>query len=564
MKIDIAELKKAISCQSFYSRHFPEHKTLANGEWMVCCPFHDDKNPSMSINIDSGLYHCHGCDAQGDVIEFHKNRFNKSFNETVDDLAKQYGVKPAKPQIVQTYEYVDANRNLVSQTVRFEPKDFRQRTKKNGQWVWSLKGISPVLYNLPDVMASERILVMEGEKDCDRAIELGYAATTCPMGAKSWKVEYDKELYGKEVILIADNDPVGVKHMLAIGKRLKDKSNVKWIDFFSESKKGYDFSDFADKDNSTERISHLLRAARGFDESKIIIPEPDTKESDEIKKWIMASPGEFSSREIDYDLGFVQPKQKKERTKILEKFVGEKFLSREGSRRGHYRPYLVELKQIDFVNTSDRFLPIRIPLGISDMVGIMPGNIIILAGESNAGKTSLNLNIIKDNMHRFNVHYFNSEMGAGELHSRLNKFDDIDITQWKFNAYNRNADFADVVFKGENSLNIIDFLEVYDDFFAIGEKIKRIHEELDGAVAIISIQKNVGAIHAVGGNRTMEKARLVINISPGEFKITKAKNFIRQDLNPNGLSCRWKLVNGCKFMETGGWGRFGKETGNQS
>ncbi|GAG28743.1 unnamed protein product, partial [marine sediment metagenome] len=51
--------------------------------------------------------------------------------------------------------------------------------------------------------------------------------------------------------------------------------------------------------------------------------------------------------------------------------------------------------------------------------------------------------------------------------------------------------------------------------------------------------------------RTMEKARLVVNVEPGKFKITKAKNFIDPKLNPNGLMCDWKLVNGCQFVMKG-------------
>ena len=142
-------------------------------------------------------------------------------------------------------------------------------------------------------------------------------------------------------------------------------------------------------------------------------------------------------------------------------------------------------------------------------------------------------------------------MGAGELQGRLKKFEGLNLSDWNFNAYSRDTDFGDVIFTGENSLNIIDFLEIHDDFFAVGEKIKQIHIALKGAVAIIAIQKNKGAEFGLGGNRTMEKARLVVNVEPGRFKITKAKNFIDPKVNPNGLICDWKLVDGCKFVMQG-------------
>jgi len=399
------------------------------------------------------------------------------------------------------------------------------------------------------------VLIVEGEKDCDNAKKLGYTATTCPMGAGKWRDRYDKFLYDKEIILIPDNDQVGIKHMIDIGNRLKNKADVRWFSFPEKVQKGYDFSDliksYPNEFEGMEKIDGLLRSSRRFDPAAIIIPEPDSKESEEIKKWVIASPGEFTVRDLDYDLGLKEIKQKQTRTKILEKFVAEKILSREGKRRGVYRPYKSDLNAINFKNAETKFLPIILPLGIHKMVKIMPGNIIIIAGEPNSGKTALALNIIKYNMGLFNVHYFNSEMGEGELKNRLQMFDDITLSQWHFNAYSRDTNFADVVFTGEKSLNIIDFLEVHEDFYAVGDKIKQIHSNLNQGIAIIAIQKNKGAEFGLGGGRTMEKARLVLNVEPGRFKITKAKNFVDPKINPNGLICNWKLVNGCRFVMQG-------------
>jgi len=541
--------------KSFYSRYFPEHKTLQNGEWLVRCIFHDDHHPSMNINIRTGLFNCHACDAQGDYIKFYQKKTGKSFQDAIKDIATQIGVQPIKPKIIKEYNYFDEKGVLVSQTVRYEPKKFSQRTKKDGKWVWSLKGVETVLYNLPEVIKANKVLVVEGEKDCDNAKELGYTATTCPMGAEKWQERYNKFLYGKEIILIPDNDQPGIKHMLDVGNRLKNKADVKWFSYPEKVKKGYDFSDligsYPNEFEGMEKIDGLLRAARKFDPTDIIIPEPDSKESEQIKKWIIASPGEFTVRDLDYDLGFQEILQKQTRTKILEKFVAEKILSREGKRRGVYRPYKSELEVINFKNAETNFLPLILPLGIHKMVKIMPGNIIIIAGEPNSGKTALALNIIKYNMGLFNVHYFNSEMGDGELKNRLQMFDDITLSQWHFNAYSRDSNFADVLFTGKKSINIIDFLEVHEDFYAVGDKIKQIHSNLNQAIAIILIQKNKGAEFGLGGGRTMEKARLVLNVEPGRFKITKAKNFVDPKINPNGLVCSWKLVNGCRFVMQG-------------
>jgi len=568
--IDKSELIQKISFRSFYSHYFPNHKPTGKNEWVAVCPFHDDHVPSMSININSGMFHCHTCRAQGDFIQFYQKKTGLSYSDSINAIGANLGmqqteqkVKP-KAKIIKTYDYVQQNGSLVHQTVRLEPKDFRQRTKKNGQWVWSLKGVETVLYNLPEVVKAKKVLIMEGEKDCDSAKLLGYTSTTCALGAGKWQERYNEFLYGKEIILIPDNDKPGIEHMMNVGRSLMGKANVKWFSFPGTNPKGYDFTDlvesYPNEFEGMEKIGGFLRAARKFDPQKIIIPEPDSKESEEIKAWIKASPGEFSVRDIDYDLGFQETGQRQARTKILEKFVAEKVLSREGTRRGVYRPYKSDLEFIDFRAADTACFPIFLPLGIHEMVKIMPGNIIILAGEPNAGKTALALNIIRYNMQKFDVHYFNSEMGNGELKTRLQMFKDIALDQWKFNAYSRSENFADVLFTGPKSINIVDFLEIHEDFYAVGEKIKQIHSNLGQGIAIVAIQKNKGAEFGLGGGRTMEKARLVLNIEPGRFKITKAKNFADPKMNPNGLECKWKLVNGCKFIMRGqGWDKVSQK-----
>lgn len=550
-----ALLQHYTSFEGFYSKYFDGHRVLQNGEWQVLCPFHGDKNPSMTVNPKTGLFNCFACGAKGGFIDFYMKQHGVDFPAAIKKMCADAGIQEHNPQIVKTYDYTDHNGKLITQTVRYEPKKFSQRAMQNGQWVWSLKGVNTVLYNMPAILKADIVLIMEGEKDCDTAKSIGITATTCPMGAGKWREWYNAPLAGKIVVLVPDNDSVGIKHMIQVGNALKSQSIVKWLEFPGENKKGYDFTDFVNGfENEFEamnKVDALIRSARIFDDSKIIIPVQDSPESEKIKKWVKSSPGEFSVRDVDYDLGFSTPEQKNARTAVLEKFVAEKVLSREGKHRGVYRPYQAALDSMDFKTADDKFLPLWLPMGIHKMVGIMPGNIVVLAGEANAGKTAMMLNIIKSNMNKFDVHYFNSEMGAGELKSRLSKFEGLSLDDWTFNAYSRDSDFADVVFTGEKSLNIIDFLEVHDDFYLVGEKIKQIHLALNGGIAIIAIQKNKGSEFAVGGNRTMEKARLVVNVEPGKFKITKAKNFINSALNPNGLMCDWKLVDGCRFVMKG-------------
>lgn len=114
----------------------------------------------------------------------------------------------------KTYDYVDETGRLLSQTVRYEPKAFRQRRPnpdQPGKWLWNLDGVRRVLYRLPAVLQERQlILIVEGEKDVATAETLGFVATTAQMGAGKWRPEYTASLAGVDtVVLIPDNDEPG-------------------------------------------------------------------------------------------------------------------------------------------------------------------------------------------------------------------------------------------------------------------------------------------------------------------------------------------------------------------
>ena len=62
-------------------------KVRRNG--MACCPFHDDKNPSMKVDQ---RFHCFGCGEDGDVIDFTAKLFDLSSKEAAEKLAQDFGL----------------------------------------------------------------------------------------------------------------------------------------------------------------------------------------------------------------------------------------------------------------------------------------------------------------------------------------------------------------------------------------------------------------------------------------------------------------------------------------
>ena len=61
-----------------------------NRNGMACCPFHDDKNPSMKLNEE--YFYCFGCGATGDVIDFTARLYNLSPKEAAEKLAQDFGL----------------------------------------------------------------------------------------------------------------------------------------------------------------------------------------------------------------------------------------------------------------------------------------------------------------------------------------------------------------------------------------------------------------------------------------------------------------------------------------
>ena len=67
-----------------------------DGQWMGCCPFHDDNSPSMSVSDEKGVYHCFSCGASGDVFKFVSEKEGMSFPEALEYIAEEGGIDLVK------------------------------------------------------------------------------------------------------------------------------------------------------------------------------------------------------------------------------------------------------------------------------------------------------------------------------------------------------------------------------------------------------------------------------------------------------------------------------------
>jgi len=276
----------------------------------------------------------------------------------------------------------------------------------------------------------------------------------------------------------------------------------------------------------------------------------------DFRAWIEVTSGHFLV--TDY-LRESQRSQKEAHAVIVEagRLCKAGIIEKYGDRRGSYRKVENEAEPVNFLDAPVDEFSLHIPLGVHDFTKLYAGNIAVIAGTKSTGKTALLLNIVKENQHRHEIIYLNSEMGDIEFRKRLELFDDVSLHDWKFKPYHRAGNFSDLV-TAEKKIFIIDFLEVTEDFWKVAKQIQEIHNKLKEGIAIIALQKSAGKPLGRGGDFSMEKARLYLTLDflPEEkrnrLKIVDAKSW-RTDLNPRGMFIDYKLVHGSRFIPVTDW-----------
>ena len=86
----IQELLNKLDIVEVVERYLPLKK--AGGNFIACCPFHQEKTPSFTVSPSKQFYHCFGCGAHGTAISFVMAFEARDFIEAVEDLAAQRGL----------------------------------------------------------------------------------------------------------------------------------------------------------------------------------------------------------------------------------------------------------------------------------------------------------------------------------------------------------------------------------------------------------------------------------------------------------------------------------------
>jgi len=267
----------------------------------------------------------------------------------------------------------------------------------------------------------------------------------------------------------------------------------------------------------------------------------------EVEDWIKKTVGWFSNTDINREFNISTRQGMSARRVIIHRLVESMVIEKHLTKEGLYR--LIQThSELNFKNTEPYdFFQIKMPFNLENYVLFYPKNIAVIAGSSNSGKTAFLLNVIKLNMSNHDIWYFTSELGVEELRLRLDKFD-IPIEAWNFHAVECSHNFQDVI--RPNGLNIIDYLEFGEgvEFFQVADVFRHIVDKLENGICWIALQKKKKAELGRGAEFSLEKPRLYLSLDYGKIIIIKAKNWAIEGENPNGLSWKFKLINGCDFI----------------
>ncbi len=257
-------------------------RTVPNG-WEACCPAHEDTTPSLGVSIGRN----------GNILA--NCRAGCSFTAICAAMGLQpkqlMAPKPDEqfhglPRIVATYDYRDLQGVLKYQTVRFQPKDFRQRQPSpSGGWSWKLTGAQRLPYRLNELIDQPSIYIVEGEKDCDTLWSRGLPATTNTGGAGKWRdleTQAIKNAGVKRVIVLPDNDGPGRKHADDIAAQMKQNGIACTIVALPGLSAHGDVSDWFAQGHQTAELEEL--SAKPYIVHDTPVQPPAASIDDELKK----------------------------------------------------------------------------------------------------------------------------------------------------------------------------------------------------------------------------------------------------------------------------------------
>jgi hypothetical protein len=255
---------------------------------------------------------------------------------------------------------------------------------------------------------------------------------------------------------------------------------------------------------------------------------------EDVDRFIAVTDGTFSVTDCYHVLQAVT-KQDKGAVRIAIARRKDKSIQKIGSKDGVYSKIDQKMEFIEFDDRELAPYAVTLPMRLNDYVNIMSGNIILVAGEYNSGKTTFLMNCLQMNRNKVPIRYLSSEMDNDEFKLRFKGYK-LPMSFWKpddmldYVKLKKHNDYH--LCLKPDGLNIIDYLEFKESDYSLGAEImKSIHDALGDGICIVGIQKKEGVRLPRSGDMVLEKPRLAVSLTKvsGEkdiilAEVLKAKN----------------------------------------
>jgi DNA primase len=132
----IQDLLNRLDIVDVIERYVPLKK--AGGNYVACCPFHNEKSPSFTVSQAKQFYHCFGCGVHGTAISFVMEHMGLGFVEAVEDLAQSVGMDvPQEQRAGESFHKIAPDLYEVMQTAT---RYYREQLKLSVRAIDYLKG----------------------------------------------------------------------------------------------------------------------------------------------------------------------------------------------------------------------------------------------------------------------------------------------------------------------------------------------------------------------------------------------------------------------------------------
>lgn len=199
----IERIKAEIDFKKYLETH--EGHTFKGSK--TVCPFHNDHEPSMDVNLVNGrwIFYCHACKSSGDIINYIEKKHGRQTTEIMKDLSEEFNLEPSSTKKTE-YIYRDVDGNEIFKKVKIKNDNGEKKYvfyhMQNGQWLKGKGNHEVIPYNLDRFKDFDELIICEGEKDADNInkLNIDLLATTVPFGQSSWDDSLTKYFEDKKCL----------------------------------------------------------------------------------------------------------------------------------------------------------------------------------------------------------------------------------------------------------------------------------------------------------------------------------------------------------------------------